>query len=104
MNKQIKQIQQQFIDRIRQKDYLVINVDEYVITFDIQGYEFSFWVKNELRYFSQYHEKYNFLDLDLDEEALSNLWDDIQPTLKELKVKQIRDLEKQLNELKNGNA
>lgn len=68
IKQKIKEVNEYFVNRIMNGEYIVETVDKYTVVISIEGYIFHLWAANSWSYLRTYEYDYSFMALEFTEE------------------------------------
>lgn len=74
IKEKIKEINDYFVNKIMNGEYIVETVGNYTVVINIEGYIFCLWATNNHNYFKTYEAEYNSMALDFTDEQKEYLF------------------------------
>ena len=68
IKQKIKEVNDYFVNKIMNGEYIVETVNNYTVVINIEGYIFCLWAANSWSYFRTYSNETNFMALEFTEE------------------------------------
>ncbi len=96
MEKQIKEVQDYFINKLINQDYTIVEATEYKATVNVEGYFFKLWIGNGMNNFETYNG--SFIQLSFNEYQKEKIYNDL---IKKSKNQKLEYLLKQKEKINN---